>query len=63
MSDIIGDLKRIEHSLSSISSDVDKIAKEYPDAKSRLYSLENSIDRLLIEVRNIIIRLEAEKIH
>jgi hypothetical protein len=63
MSDIIGDLKRVEHSLSSMGSDADNIAKEYPDAKSKLYSLENDIDRLLIDVRNIIMRIEAEKIH
>jgi len=36
MSDIIGDLKRVENSLYSISSDVENIAKEYPDAKSKL---------------------------
>jgi hypothetical protein len=63
MSDIIGDLKRVEHSLSCMGSDADNIAKEYPDAKSKLYSLENDIDRLLIDVRNIIMRIEAEKIH
>jgi hypothetical protein len=63
MSDVIGDLKRVEHSLSSMSSDIESIAKEYPDAKSKLYGLENEIDRLLIDVRNIIVKIEAEKIH
>lgn len=47
MSDIERDLKRVERSLSSMSSDVGSIAKDYPDAKSKLYSLENDIDRLL----------------
>lgn len=63
MADIIGDLKRVEKSLSSISSGIESIAKEFPDAKSKLYHLENDMDRLLIDVRNIIMRVEAEKIH
>ena len=63
MSDIIGDLKRVENSLSSMSSDVESIAKDYPDAKSKLYSLENDMDRLLIDVRNIIMKIKGEKIH
>ena len=60
MSDIIGDLKRVENSLSSMSSDVESIAKDYPDAKSKLYSLEDDVDRLLIDVRNIIIKIKGE---
>ena len=50
MSDIERDLKRVERSLSSMSSDVGSIARDYPDAKSKLYSLENDIDRLLSDV-------------
>lgn len=53
MSEIERDLKRIEKSLSSMSSEVGNIARDYPDAKSKLYSLENDIDRLLSDVRRI----------
>jgi hypothetical protein len=53
MSDIEKELGRIERSLSSMSSDVGNIARDYPDAKPKLYSLENDIDRLLSDVRRI----------
>ena len=62
MSDIERDLKRVERSLSSMSSDVGNIARDYPDAKSKLYSLENNIDRLLSDVRRIRRKLESENI-
>jgi archaellum component FlaC len=59
MSDIIPNLKRVERSLSSVSSNVGNIARDYPDAKSKLYSLENDIDRLLSEVRKIRKKIES----
>jgi hypothetical protein len=59
MSDIIRELKRVEHSLSSMSSDVGYIATDYPDAKSKLYSLENDIGRLLSDVRTIRQKIES----
>lgn len=59
MSDIIRELKRVEKSLSSMSSDVGYIATDYPDAKSKLYSLENDIGRLLSEVRTIRKKIES----
>ena len=59
MSDIILNLKRVERSLSSVSSNVGNIATDYPDAKSKLYSLENDIDRLLSEVRKIRKKIES----
>jgi archaellum component FlaC len=59
MSDIILNLKRVERSLSSVSSNVGNIARDYPDAKSKLYSLENDIDRLLSEVRKIRKKIES----
>jgi archaellum component FlaC len=62
MSDIERDLKRVERSLLSMSSDVGNIARDYPDAKSKLYSLENNIDRLLSDVRRIRRKLESENI-
>ena len=62
MSDIERDLKRVERSLSSMSSAVGSIARDYPDAKSKLYSLENDIDRLLSDVRRIRRKLESENI-
>lgn len=62
MSDIERELKRVERSLSSISSDVGNIARNYPDAKSKLYSLENDIDRLLSDVRRIRTKLQSENI-
>ena len=59
MSAIIQELKRIEQSLSSMSSDVGNIATDYPDAKSKLYSLENDIGRLLSDVRMIRKKIES----
>jgi len=59
MSDIIRNLKRVERSLSSVSSNVGNIARDYPDAKSKLYSLENDVDRLLSEVRKIRKEIES----
>lgn len=41
MSEIEMDLNNIEKSLSSMSSDVGNIARDYPGAKSKLYSLVN----------------------
>ena len=62
MSDILCDLKQVEHSLLSVSSEVGYIARDYPDAKSKLYSVENDIDRLLSDVRRIRKKLESENI-
>ena len=59
MSDIIRDLKRVEHSLSRMSSDLGYIATDYPDAKSKLYSVENNIGRLLSDVRKIRKKIES----
>ena len=59
MSDIIRNLKRVERSLSGVSSNVGNIARDYPDAKSKLYSLENDVDRLLSEVRKIRKKIES----
>lgn len=59
MSDIIRNLKRVEVSLSSVSSRVGNIARDYPDAKSKLYSLENDVDRLLSDVRKIKKKIET----
>jgi hypothetical protein len=59
MSDIIRILKRVERSLSSISSNVGNIARDYPDAKSKLCSLENDVDRLLGDVRKIRKKIES----
>ena len=59
MSDIIRNLKLVERSLSSVSSNVGNIARDYPDAKSKLYSLENDVDRLLSEVRKIRKEIES----
>jgi archaellum component FlaC len=59
MSDIVRELKRVENSLSSMSSDVGYIATDYPDAKSKLYSLENDIGRLLSDVRTIRKKIES----
>lgn len=42
-----------------MSSNVGHIAKDYPDAKSKLYSLENDIDRLLSDVRKIREKIES----
>ena len=53
MSDMVSDLKQVEQSLSTMSSDVHDIGKDYPDAKSKLYSLENDIERLLSDVKRI----------
>lgn len=62
MSDIIRVLKRVEYSLSNMSSDVDYIARDYPDAKSKLYSLENDIGRLLSDVTKIRKKIESGEI-
>lgn len=62
MSDVIRDLKQVEDSLSILSSHVGHIATDYPDAKSKLYSLENDIDRLLSQVRRIRRKLESQNI-
>ena len=59
MSDIIRNLKRVERSLSSLSANIGNIAKDYPDAKSKLYSLENGVDRLLSDVRKIRKKIES----
>lgn len=59
MSDIIRDLERVEHLLSSVSSEVGYIAKDYPDAKSKLYSVENNLDRLRSNVRKIRKKIES----
>lgn len=59
MSDIIRSLKLIERSLSSVNSNVGYIANDYPDAKSKLYSLENDIARLLSDVRKIRKKIES----
>lgn len=59
MSDIIRILKRVERSLSGISSNVGDIARDYPDAKSKLYSLENDVDRLLSDVTKIRKKIES----
>ena len=60
MSDIIRSLKRVERSLSGVSSNAGDIARDYPDAKSKLYRLENDIDRLLSELREIRKKIESE---
>jgi hypothetical protein len=62
MSEIERDLKGIERSLWSMTSYVSSIAKDYPDAKSKLYSLENDIGRLLSDVSRIRKKLESENI-
>ena len=62
MSDVERDLERVERSLSSMSSDVGNIARDYPDAKSKLYSLENEIDRLLSDIGRIRKKLESQNI-
>ena len=59
MSDIIRSLKRVERSLSGVSSNVEDIARDYPDAKSKLYSLENDVDRLLSDVTKIRKKIES----
>jgi hypothetical protein len=59
MSDIIRNLKRVERSLSNVSSNAGSIAKDYPDAKSKLYSLENDIEKLVSEVRKIRKKIES----
>ena len=59
MSDIIRSLKRVERSLSGVSSNVGDIARDYPDAKSKLYSLENDVDRLLSDVTKIRKKIES----
>jgi len=60
MSEIKQDLQEVERSLSAVSSDVRDIAKDFPDAKSKLYSLENEVDRLLSDVRKIRMKIESE---
>jgi hypothetical protein len=45
-----------------MSSDAGNIARDYPDAKPKLYSLENDIDRLLSDVRRIRTKLQSENI-
>ena len=62
MSDIIRDLKRVERLLSKVSSDLGYIATDYPDAKSKLYSVENDLGRLLGDVRNIRKKIESREI-
>ena len=59
MSVIIRNLKRIERSLSIVSSNVGNIARDYPDAKTKLYRLENDLDRLLSDVRKIREKIES----
>ena len=59
MSYIIRDLKRVEHSLSNVSSEVGSVARYYPDAKSKSYSVENDLDRLLSDVRRIRKKIES----
>lgn len=49
MSEIIRNLKRAEQLSSNVSSNLGYIARDYPDAKSKLYSVENDPDRLLID--------------
>ena len=46
-------------SLFSVSSNVGNIARDYPDAKSKLYSLENDVDRLLSDVTKIRKKIES----
>jgi hypothetical protein len=48
--------------LSILSSDVGHIATDYPDAKSKLYSLENEIDRLLSDVSKIRKKIESQEL-
>jgi predicted nucleic acid-binding Zn-ribbon protein len=60
MSEIKQDLQEVERSLSTVSSDVRDIARDFPDAKSKLYSLENEVDRLLSDVRKIRMKIESE---
>ena len=60
MSEIKQDLQEVERSLSAVSSDVRDIARDFPDAKSKLYSLENEVDRLLSDVRKIRMKIESE---
>ncbi len=62
MSDIIRDLKRVERLLSRVSSDLGYIATDYPDAKTKLYSVENDLGRLLSDVRNIRKKIESREI-
>lgn len=58
---MIRNLKRVERSLSSLSANIGNIAKDYPDAKSKLYSLENDVDRLLSDVRKIRKKTESRE--
>jgi hypothetical protein len=59
MSDIIRNLKRVERLLYDVSSNGGNIVRDYPDAKSKLYSLENDLDRLLSDERKIRKKIES----
>lgn len=61
LSDIDEDLKRIEHSLSSLSSHLTNIVNNGADAKSKIIGLNGNVDKLERDVREIRRKLETKK--
>ena len=60
MSDIQEDLRRVEHSLSSLSSHLGHIITDGAEAKSKLSGLNVNVDELGREVRKIRRKLESK---
>ena len=60
MSDIQEDLRRVEHSLSSLSSHLGNIMNNGTDTKPKLIGLNVHVDKLERDVRKIRRKLESE---
>jgi chromosome segregation ATPase len=62
MSNIHRDVERVEHSLSSISSHLRYIMTDGTDIRSKIYGLDENIDKLERDVRKIRRKLESSQI-
>jgi hypothetical protein len=62
LSDIREDLKRVEESLSGLSSHLGYIMIDGTDAKSKLCGLEGNVNKLERDVRKIRRKLECTRI-
>jgi hypothetical protein len=62
MSDIYRDVERVERSLSSVSSHLRYIMTDGTDIRSKIYGLDENIDKLERDVRKIRRKLESRQI-
>lgn len=62
MSDIKSDLKRVENSLSNLSSHLNYIIHDGADAKPKLIGLDENVNKLQRDVREIRRKVESRQL-